>query len=422
MTRDGKEVLNAVNSRREDILNYLEALIKIPSVTGQEKECQEFVGKTFHDMNLDVDIWEPSIEEISSHPAYVTRDANYRKRPNVVGVWRGSGGRSLLLNGHIDVVDPGPLELWKYGPWSGTAEGCRIYGRGSCDMKGGLAATIWALRCILEAGLKPKGDVILESVVDEEIGGNGTLAAIIRSYKADAGIFAEPTDLQLHLAHRGSQFFRITVWGKGAHCGLRFEGVSAVEKGIGLCDAIEKIEKKRDERVGKPHWLYRNYPISAPITIGRFDGGIFPSIVPEKCIVEGAIDIMPGETVREVREEFLSEINSFSQSDRWLREHPPKVEWFGSSMEGGEISQDHPIVACVVNSYRKATGKNPHFGGLPAGSDMRLATKHGDTPSLIFGPGNLLNAHTHNEYVPIEDVITSTKVLALAIAEWCGIQ
>ena len=171
----------AIAEHSDDALKLLQELVRIPSLEGAEKPCMDVLERELRGMNLDVDRWIPDDEELAAHPAYVPTGWSYAERPNVVGIYRGAGGgKSLKLNGHVDVVPIGPPELWQYGPWSGAFVDGKVYGRGSADMKGGVVSNVLTARALQTAGIKLAGDLIIDCVVDEEAGGNGTLATVLR--------------------------------------------------------------------------------------------------------------------------------------------------------------------------------------------------------------------------------------------------
>ena len=287
-------------------------------------------------------------------------------------------------------------------------------------MKGGIAAIVAAVEAVVACGVPLGGDVLVESVPDEEAGGNGTLATILKGYRADAAIVAEPTQLALHLAHRGAQFFCIRVRGQGAHAGLRFEGISAIEKAYVVQDCLREIESRRDRELRPSHPLYASYPVVAPITVGRIGGGEWPAMVPEQCELYGMLDIMPGEDVSKTREVIWEEVLRCASRDPWLRVHPPEVEWRGVAMEGVAIPEDHVFVRCVRHSIHWALGRPPVVGGFPAGTDLRLLSKYGGIPGVVFGPGDLRYAHRFDERVSTSEIIQAAKGIASVIVNWCG--
>lgn len=407
-----------VEKKREEIVDFCRQLIKIPSVAGEEKGIQEFVAAYLRKMGLAVKMWDPKIAKMKGHPAYIDTGTDYEGRPNVVGIHKGKGqGRSLILNGHTDVVTPEPLKRWSHDPWGAEVSEGKIYGRGACDMKGGVAGMIKALETLRELDLAPLGDVIVEVVVDEEAGGNGTLASILEGYNADGAIFAEPTSCKIEPAHRGASFWRVSVEGKGAHAGVMHKGISAVEKAILIYGAIQNLKETRNEKT-QGHPLYRDYPLPVPLLVGKFNSGEWPSAVPEECILEGAIEFLPGEELKTVRKEFERAIEQAAQKDSWLKKHPPEVEWFGLHFPAVEIPLAHPLIKTFQRAYSEISGEEAQIAGLPAGCDMRLRVLYGKTPSIIFGPGDISLAHRVDEFIRIDELVFFTKILALGILKW----
>jgi len=407
-----------VEEKKEEIVEFCRALIKIPSVTGEEGKIQEFVAEHLKKMGLEVKMWDLDISKIKTHPGYVDTGKRYKGRPNVVGICKGEGkGRSLILNGHTDVVTPEPVRKWSHDPWGAEVLKGKIYGRGACDMKGGVTGIIKALQILLELDLELSGDVILEIVVDEEESGNGTLASLLEGYNADAAIFAEPTECKIMTAHRGASFWKIYIEGKGAHAGVMHKGISAIEKAILIYKAIEDLKRVRNER-GKSHPLYRNYPVSAPLCIGKLNGGEWPSAVPEECKIEGTVEFLPGEKLEQVREEFEKTIKDAAKKDPWLKEHPPRVEWSGLHLQASQTPSNHPLVETFKKAWTVISREKQEVVGFPAGCDMRIRVLYGNTPSIIFGPGNLSLAHRIDEFIFIDELLSFTKALALGIFLW----
>ncbi len=370
-------------------------------------------------MGLAVDAWEPDHEALKKHPAYVSTNRDYTDCPNVVGVYKGTGnGRSLLLNGHVDVIPPGPLDAWVHQPWSGDIEGDRLHGRGASDMKSGLAAMTMAMDCLMELNIRLKGDVILEYVVDEEQTGNGTLACVMKGYQADAGICCETSSLHVQPASIGRIWFKIIVRGKPAGIQRRWEGVSAIEKGYAVVGAVQDLEKIRIDTVKHP--LYPDNRSSLPCMVGTFQSGSFASAFPDTCLLEGSIATLPGEDTDEVKQSFVEHILAFAQTDSWLKDHPPEVTFEGYCGDPAEISPEHPIVKAVSEKYTIVSGDEPQITGRQGAADTRYLIKYGNTPTVIFGPGLTEQMHATNEWVGVNNLIDATKILALTIMEWCG--
>ena len=414
-----KKVLQEIDRRKGEIVQFLKELVSYPSVTGDEKAIQGFIAERLKKMGLEVDMWEPDHEELKRHPAYVAVKGDYAGRPNVVGIYKGSGGgRSLLFNGHVDVIPAGPAETWSHGPFSGDVQGSRMYGRGASDMKSGLAAMTMAMETLLSAGVRLKGDVFMEYTMDEELSGNGTLACVLRGYKADAGICCETSSLHVQPGCIGRVWFEITVRGKPAGIQRRFEGVSAIEKGYEIVRAVSNLEAIRIARLSHP--LYPDKMSSLPCMVGMFDSGSFPSAFPDVCILKGSFATLPGEETAEVKKEFVQHLLTFSSTDPWLRDHPPEISFVGYCGDSAEIPVDHPMVTLLSKNLRAVSGKEPRITGRQGAADIRYLIKYGKTPTVIFGPGLTEQMHANNEWVDVEDVITATKTLCLTIMEWCG--
>jgi acetylornithine deacetylase len=414
-----REVLRWIEERKGDLLDHLQELVAVPSIVGSEGSCQRLVAKMMGEACDAVDVWEPDASWLEQHPAYFLKGVNFSGRPNVVGILKGSGsGRSLILNAHVDVVDAGPADAWDHGPWSGAIADGQLYGRGAADDKAGLAAIICAARCIRSLGLALGGDVVLESTVDEEWGGGGTLATLQRGYTADAAIVFEPSDLKICPAARGGQAFRVTVRGKGAHPIRSYEGVSALEKAIPLMAALKGLERDRQERFRTK--LFEDYPVFLPIVIGKISADRIPSKVPETCVFEGLMGYAPDEPFGHARRDLEGSLAEAARADPWLREHPPTVEWLALNKEGAQIPADHSLVECMLGSFSEVMRRPPALAGFPAGCDLPLLQKYGAMPSLIFGPGNCTLAHSSNERVPVHEVVSAAKIVAIAVLRWCG--
>lgn len=419
MEAEKKSVVKIVNQRRNEIIKFLRSLINIRSVTGKEKDIQKFIAGKLKEMGLQVDVWEPNLEDLRKHPGYVPVEIGYENRPNVVGIYKGSDeGRSLLFNGHVDVIPAEPKTAWKHDPWEGIVEEGKVYGRGASDMKSGLAAMTMALKCVLEAGVKLKGNVILEYVVDEELSGHGTLDCVLRGYRADAGISCEASDLEVQPAATGSMWFEVKVPGKSASMSRIWEAISAIEKGYRIYRAISDHQTIR--LMEKRHPLYPDPRGSLACFAGMFHAGTYPSSPPDLCVIKGRMGVMPNEDPKEVKEAFIKYIENVAKTDPWLRKHLPDIRFRGYYAEPAEIPPNHPICEAVIKSFKEATGRIPVIKGHEGATDARFLIKYGATPTVIFGPGTITQMHATDEWVKVDDLITAVKVLALTIMNWCG--
>jgi acetylornithine deacetylase len=413
-------IRGAVQARREDAVNLLQELVRIPSVTGKEGAVGEVVGRAFSERGLDVDTWEATREETEPYRDHVGEQSSYEDRPNVAGVRSGTAeGRSILLNAHTDTVDPGDPTAWKGDPLSGNLEGDLLYGRGSCDMKGGLVTHLVALDALSDLGLGLRGEVTVAATVGEENGGLGALSTVLRGYSADAAIITEPTRLALVPAQGGSLVFRLKIPGRSAHAAVRDEGVSALEKFVPIFENLRELEQERNGVLSHP--LYEGVRNKVPINVGVVRAGNWASTVPESLIVEGRVGLIPGEEVDPFKDLFSERIAAVAERDPWLREHPPELEWFGGQFAPAEVDPDAPICEAVKRAHKRVTGKEPPVEGVPYGADMRLFIHFGGMPCVMYGAGDVNVAHAPDEHISVTELLTATSTVACLLAGWCGV-
>lgn len=409
-----------LQKEREAAVLLLQEWVRHPSVQNEEFPIQESIAKRLAAMGLDVDVWVMEGDELIKHPYFVSPRQTFANSPNVVGVWKGTGGgRSIILNGHVDVVPAGDEAQWTYPPFSGEIVDGKLYGRGATDMKGGNLASLLAIQVLQALGVKLKGDVIFQSVVEEESGGAGTLAAILRGYKADAALIPEPTNLKIFPKQQGSMWFRLTVKGRSAHGGTRYEGVSAIEKSMLVVQAIAQLEKERNERMTDP--LYEQLPIPIPINIGVIEGGKWPSSVADLVKLEGRMGVAPGEQMADAKAEMAAALQRLAEEDPWFAEHPVELEWYGAQWVPGSVALDHPLMEILQRQFVAVMGKQAVVEASPWGTDGGLLTLLAETPAIVVGPGVTAVAHYPNEYVELEDVFRCAEIFALTLIEWCGI-
>nr|WP_310225228.1 peptidase [Paenibacillus qinlingensis] len=410
-----------IRQHREAGTSFLQQLVKMPSTQGHEQEAQLFIAEKLRELALDVEVWEPDGDALQSHPYFCSPRSHFTGSPNVVGVLKGSGGgRSLLLNGHMDVVPEGNREQWQDDPFSGRVVDGKLYGRGATDMKGGTASLLMAVEAIQGLGLTLKGDVIFESVIEEESGGAGTLAAIVKGYRADAALIPEPTNLRIFPKQQGSMWFRIEVKGRSAHGGTRYEGVSAIEKSVTVIQHIRELEELRNARIIDP--LYAKNPIPIPINIGIIQGGNWPSSVSDTVKLEGRMGVAPEETLEAAKAEMSDWMAGLSLKDPWFESHPPHVEWFGAQWVPGSVDPEHDLMKVLMQQYRVVKQDEPTIEASPWGTDGGLLTQVGETPCIVFGPGITQVAHYPNEHIVLDHMFEAAEIIALTIIHWCGLE
>ena len=416
-----------LDAHRDDHLAFIRELVQADTTTlghgllgGHEIVGQRVIEQRFKSMGADtIDIWEPDDAFLTEQFYEFNRGHPYAGRPNVVGVFKGTGGgRSLILNGHIDVMPSGDESAWSAPPFAATEHDGQLIGRGACDMKGGLAAAILALEAVRRSGITLRGDVIIESVVDEEGGGNGTMACVARGYRADGAIVCEPTNLTIHHAHMGWLFFRVVTTGVALHSAQLWRGVNAIQKAIKLIQSLDELQNQ---------WLMTRRMPELPgptINVGTIEGGIAGSVVPDRCEFKLCLhylptDASPDGTGKAVEAEVRAHFARVAAGDAWLSEHPPIVEKY---QEGSPFYLDpnHPFAQKVLSVATETLGHVPALRGSEFGTDARLLQNLAQTPTVIFGPGIASEAHAIDEKLDLAQFHAAIRVMARLIVEWAG--
>jgi acetylornithine deacetylase len=414
-------VRDYIYQNKKETIKLLQILVRENSVSGNESKAQAIVVEKLRELGLELDVWDPDFKEMCAHPYFISVRESFQGSPNVVAVLKGvGGGKSMILNGHIDVVPEGDLQRWEVEPYGGEVKDNKLHGRGATDMKGGNVALILAMEAIKKSGIQLKGDVYFQSVIEEESGGAGTLAAILRGYKADGVIIPEPTNMKFFIKQQGSMWFRLKVKGKVAHGGTRYEGVSAIDKSILVIQHIQKLERVRNERIDDP--LYKDIPIPIPINIGTIHGGTWPSSVSDLVMLEGRFGVAPNETLEDAKHEFEKWIQELAALDEWFMKHPVEVEWFGARWVPGAIKAEHELVRTLHTNYAEITKKDPILEAAPWGTDGGLFTQVADIPMIVFGPGETKVAHYPNEYIDLNQMFLAAEIIACTLLDWCGVQ
>jgi acetylornithine deacetylase len=217
---------------------------------------------------------------------------------------------------------------------------------------------------------------------------------------------------------QGSMWFRITVKGRSAHGGTRYEGVNAIEKAMVAMTKLQDLEKARNLKITDP--LYSKIPIPIPINIGKINSGEWPSSVPDIAVIEGRMGVAPDEDMKSAEKELELCMKKAAEKDDWLKKNPPQVEWFGGRWIPGNLEENHPLMSVLSESFEAVKGKQPVVEASPWGTDGGILSRIGDTPVVVFGPGVTEAAHDVNEYIPIQEVFDAAEIIALAIMDWCG--
>ena len=402
----------------EALAGLLLKFIAIPSHDGRETPAQEAVAAWMAEAGVEPDVWPIDLGALRRH-AHYSAEVERDEALGVVGRIEGlGGGRDLLLNGHIDVVPVGDEPSWTVPPWRGTVRDGRVYGRGAVDMKGGLCCALAAARAVRDAGVPLRGRLLVSSVAGEEDGGLGTLALLQRGYRADGAVITEPTDLRVVTAQAGSYMFRLTVEGKAAHGSVREEGASAIEKFWPLFAALRGLEAERNAAGGGE--LYAGYRLPWPIEVGTLRAGEWASSVPGLLVCEGRCGIAVGEDPAAARRALEEAVARAAAADPWLRDHPPRVEWWGGRFDPAVTDPTDPLVGALCGAVHDVTGAAPPIEGVTYGSDLRLLVNVGGIPTVLFGPGDVRVAHMADEYVPLDQLRVAAEALVVAAVRFCG--
>lgn len=412
-------VIEEIEAAWPQQIEHLQKLIREPSTLGNEAGVQRLIASTFHDMGLAVHQFETDIGTLGSHPAFSPVEWDYRGRPNVVGVWhsRSSTGRSLVLNGHIDVVSPEPRSHWRYDPWGAEIVGDRLYGRGSCDMKSGVNAMIYAVRAIQRAGIELDGDLLLQSVIEEECSGNGTLACVERGFVADGCLIPEPANGDALVAQLGVLWCRVVVRGSAGHVMTAQQSINAIDKMYFLIQAMRQLEAEMN---AEKHPAYADVQWPINFNPGIIHGGYWPSMVPAQCELEFRMSFYPGTSAQDAKTRVRQHLLAAAATDPWLKDHLPEITFYGYHIEGTVIDFDtSPVIQSLKRSHQAITGRPLQSRRSTGTTDTRYFYQRG-IPATCYGPHGA-NLHGADEYVELPSLLEATKVIAAFILEWCGI-
>ncbi len=401
------------------VVGAVERLVAIPSIGGTEAELdvQQFCEDAWRTDGFDVESWDIDVARLSAQSDFPGMEVDRTAARAVTARLAGTGGwPTLLLLGHTDVVPPGDLAAWSGDPFTPRVVGHRLIGRGSCDMKAGVAAMWFAVRAIRDAGVRLRGDIVLAAVSGEEDGGLGTYALIDAGLTADACIVPEPTDLDLIPANGGALTFRLRVPGKATHASRRTEGVSAIEKFVPILQALQDLEARRNLEVDP---LMERWPVAYPLSIGTVQAGDWASTVPDLLLAEGRLGVALGETPEQARADLEAAVAQACATDPWLAEHPVVVEWWGGQFASGRTDPGTPFIDRLGQMHAALGYGSPAMYGGPYGSDLRLLVGAG-IPTVQFGPGESAAAHAPDEWVDVRDVIACTQTLAAFAVDFCG--
>lgn len=398
----------------------LAELVEAPTLLGHEAPGQAIMRRAFAELGLEP--FEVALDPaaLDGHPGAAPFSWDVDGKANVLATWQPTGpadGRSLILNGHIDVVSPEPASLWSGEPFSARRDGEWLYGRGAGDMKSGLAAMVGAVRGLRRLGVTPRAPVQLQSVVEEECTGNGALACVLAGHTADAAILTEPTRGAVWTAQVGVLWFAVRVLGAPAHAGDAGEGDNAIEASFAVIDALRWLEAELN--VVRPP-LYASYPHPINLNVGTIRGGDWPSTVAGECLTQCRLATYPGEPIADLRERVEQTVAGVASSRPELSRYRIDVLYDGFQCEGYELEQDAPLVTGLLDACTRATGQRPPIFASTATTDARTFHLYGATPAVCFGP-LAENEHGVDERVHLPSITATAQAIAMFIADWCGL-
>lgn len=418
-----EKVIAKIDEHWEKEVTFLQKIGSYPSTLGNEGAVQNYIEQYFQEeLSLETDKFVPDVKRISKLPGYSPVEWSYAGRPVVVGQWKTNGpkiGKSLILQGHIDVVSPEPVALWNYDPWGSTIVGDRMYGRGIQDMKSGIAAMIFAVRAIKESGIELGADVLLETVIEEECTGNGALAALDKGYTADGALIPEPFGPTALSAQVGVIWVRVRITGLGAHVERADRAVNAIEKAYILINALAEYRIYINNRPKHGDFTEISHPLN--VNIGKIHAGDWPSSVPSECIFEARIGFYPGQDPEQIKEEVKTWLLEAAKEDEWLREVEPEITFYGFHAEGVSLDKDMEIFRVLENAHQTTTGQDLDYFVSTCTTDIRFYNLYYGIPATCYGPigGNM---HGADEWIDLPSVKAVTKTYAAFILEWCGMR
>ncbi len=382
--------------RKRELIDLTTRLVQIPTENppGNEKPAAQFLRPLLSKMGFKtVTVLSP------------------KGRWNMIAERRwGKGGRTLIFNGHLDVVPAGNASQWKYPPFEGRLSKGRIYGRGASDMKSGIASFIHSLSMMDRSKIRPdQGAVVLHLVSDEESHGRQGMGFLARrgGIRGDAALVGEPTDLQPVIAQKGALWLRISTLGKSAHGSRPDLGVNAVEKMMRLMERFKSVPlEKEHPLLGKP-----------TLNIGTIQGGTKINVVPDRCEIEADRRMLPGEKKEEVLREMKETLDFLRSRDPFFRYRIEEIDF----AEPSEVNPQEEIVKIAVDAIQEVMGRKPSLRAFSGFTDSRFYINQCHIPTLVFGPGQAHQSHTTDESVEVEALIQAARIYGLILAHYLSV-
>ncbi len=420
MTTADEPILGAIAAERTWMEDLLVRLVETPTLLGQEAAGQAVMRDAFLELGLEALDLPLDPEALRGHPGASPFSWDVAGKANVVAAWPAAepaDGRSLVLNGHIDVVSPAPEAMWASPPFSARREDDWLYGRGAGDMKAGLVAIAGAVRGLMQLGLAPRAPVDLQSVVEEECSGNGALTCVLAGRTADAVIVTEPTSGGIQNSQVGVLWFGVRLAGRPAHAGDAPEGQNAIEAAFPIIAALRALEAELNVDPPAP---YDVYPHPINLNVGVIRGGDWPSTVAGESITRFRLALYPGTQVESLKSRVEEAVATAASDDPLLAGFEVEVLYDGFACEGYTLEPEAPVATALGRAAERVTGAGAPVFASTATTDARNFQLYGNTPALCYGP-HAEAIHGVDERVFLPSVVETAQVLGLFIRDWCGL-
>lgn len=415
-----EQILTAVDALADDILDFTCRLVAEGSTLGREQSVLEVMASEMRKLGFAPRRIAIDPGALASHPGFAPVPWDYTDRYCLAATQEaaGSGGRSALFNGHLDVVSAEPLSFWDHDPFDPAVKDGWLHGRGAGDMKSGVAAMLYAVQALGKAGFGLTAPVTIEAVIEEECSGNGALACLAAGYDAEAVLIPEPFGPTILTSQLGVLWFKVTVSGVPRHVLAAGSGVNAIEKCFPLIEALHRLEDDLNRERRPAAFGAMAHPIN--LNIGMIQGGEWPSTVAARAEFHGRLGFFPGTRYDEAARRVRDTIAGATGHDSWLRENPPVVEFYGFRSEGHSVAPDLPAFSTLADCHRDLTGQKARQYVATCTTDLRAFHFFGNGQATCFGPV-ARNIHAANEAVRVDSVLHTARTYALFLSRWCGI-
>lgn len=413
----------AIDANWDRQVAWLQSLVRFPSVRGREAPCQDWIAREFAARGWAVDRYTIADVPMEGLRGFApVMDTNYDDAVQVVATLRAPqpSGRSLVIQGHVDVVPEGPHDMWTRAPYGGDVHDGKLYGRGACDMKQGVAAMVFALDALKSAGLAPAADVYAQTVTEEECTGNGALSTLARGYRADACLIPEPTANTITRAHVGVMWFRLRVRGVPVHVAHAQAGTNAILSAYTLIQALQGLTARINERA-KTNPVFAAIPDPVKFNPGKIRGGDWASSTPAWCEVDCRIGVLPGMDLADARQEVLDTVAQAARGDHFLANNPPEVVWNGFQADPFVLPEGSDAEAVLAAAHRSVFGAEMEERRSTAVNDTRFYGIYYGMPALCYGPTGG-GVHGFDEWADLATLRRTTLAIAAFVADWCGVR